>query len=78
MPTEPMVRPGKPGPHQELGLTIQRARQRAGMTQQEMAGKLGVDRSAVANWERGRYFPGRYAGAIEQLLSIEIPARPAA
>lgn len=39
-----------------------------------MADALGVSKSSVANWERGEHFPLRYAGAIEELLEITIPA----
>lgn len=59
---------------ESTGILIQRARQRKQMTQAQMAKVLGVDRSAVSNWERGEHFPARYAGAIEALLDITIPA----
>jgi len=64
--------------HSELGLAIQRARQRLGLTQQAMADKLGVDRATVAVWETGRQYPAKHAGAVEELLGITIPRRPAA
>lgn len=57
-----------------VGITIQRARQRKRLTQAALAAELGVDRATVADWERGRHFPQRYAGALEELLGIEIPA----
>lgn len=63
---------------ESIGILIQRARQRKQMTQAQMAKRLGVDRTAVSNWERGEHFPVRYAGAIEELLDIEIPAPEAA
>lgn len=62
MPTEP------------LGILIARARHRKRLTQEQMADALGVSKSSVANWERGEHFPLRYAGAIEELLEITIPA----
>lgn len=67
-----------PAPYAELGLMIQRARQRLGMTQQAMADKLGVDRATVGVWETGRQYPAKHAGAVEQLLSITIPPRRSA
>lgn len=38
----------------ELGKAIQKAREDAKMTQQMAANRLGVSRSALANWEQGR------------------------
>jgi transcriptional regulator with XRE-family HTH domain len=32
-------------------------RQRLGLTQEDVARKLGVDRSSVAGWETGRNYP---------------------
>ena len=39
-----------------------------------MAMALGVTRATVARWENGTHFPLRKAGAIEDLLGIQIPA----
>lgn len=66
MPTEP------------VGIIIARARHRKRLTQQQMAEELGVSKSTVANWERGEHFPLRYAGVLEELLGITIPARETA
>jgi transcriptional regulator with XRE-family HTH domain len=35
-------------------------RRRAGMTQQELADKLGVGPATIANWERSRSDPSAY------------------
>lgn len=64
-------------PTESVGILIARARQRKRMTQAQLAEALEVAESTVANWERGQHYPLRYAGAIEQLLEITIPA-PAA
>ena len=48
------------------------------MTQAELAKKLGCAASTVADWERGDAYPARYAGKVEELLNITIPARPRA
>lgn len=56
------------------GDAIRRARQRKGWTQQQLAGELGVYKATVARWEAGTHFPLRYAGAIEEVLGITIPA----
>ena len=61
-----------------LGLRIQRARHRKFLTQQELAEKLGVDRTAVSLWETGKHFPRRYAGALEVILDITLEPEAAA
>lgn len=61
-------------PPVDVGLLIKRARERKHLTQQQLAGELGVATSSVANWERGQHFPLRKAGAIEAALDITIPA----
>lgn len=57
-----------------VGVLIQRARHRKRMTQGQLAEALGVDRVTVAQWERGKQFPQRNAGLIEEVLGITIPA----
>ena len=62
-----------------LGVKIRKRRQVLGMTQQELADKLHVAKSTVANWERGKHFPLRYLGAVEVALGIDLDpdaARP--
>jgi len=61
-------------PADTVGILIQRARHRKGWTQAQLAAELKVSKSTVANWERGEHFPLRYAGAIEAVLEIIIPA----
>lgn len=41
----------------KLGLQIKKRRTELNMTQQELAQKLAVSRSAVSNWEIGRNYP---------------------
>jgi ribosome-binding protein aMBF1 (putative translation factor) len=62
-------------PNESVGTIIARARQRAGMSQVQLAERLDVSPSTVANWERGAAYPAKYAGLVEQVLGIEIPAR---
>jgi transcriptional regulator with XRE-family HTH domain len=57
-------------PH--FGTKIRKRRQELGLTQAELAERISVDRTTVANWERGRHFPLRYQGAIESALSINL------
>jgi transcriptional regulator with XRE-family HTH domain len=47
------------------GTLIQQARRRAGLTQAELAGKVGTTQSAVARWERGASHP-----TVERLQSL--------
>jgi transcriptional regulator with XRE-family HTH domain len=49
-----MVKIGKPPKREpsEFGARIAEARQRAGLTQVELAGRLGVTQQVVAAWER--------------------------
>lgn len=58
----------------EIGLLIQRARTRKRMTQAELADLIGVSRMSVNRWERGRTLPQQYAGVVEEVLEITIPA----
>jgi transcriptional regulator with XRE-family HTH domain len=50
-----------------LGGKIIRARRALGMTQKELAGRLGVDPSALGYWERGGRRPTR---ELEDRVSI--------
>ncbi|MEV7264011.1 helix-turn-helix transcriptional regulator [Micromonospora aurantiaca] len=51
-----------------LGARIKRARERARMTQLELAEQLDVTRRTVANWETGQTSPLNRLGAIEEVL----------
>ena len=61
-----------------IGTRIKRRRQVLRLTQEDLAGRLGVSKSTVANWESGKHFPLRYLGAVEQELGISLaePAEP--
>lgn len=59
-------------PDRDIGRLIRKRRQALGMRQHELAAKVGVDRSAVSNWERGQHFPLRYQGALEEILGIDL------
>ncbi|HEX7992620.1 MAG TPA: helix-turn-helix transcriptional regulator [Streptosporangiaceae bacterium] len=60
----------------EAGRLIRKARQIAGWKQRELADRIGVDRSAVSQWERGEHYPVRYEGKIEHVLGISFGAEP--
>ena len=55
-----------------VGTRIKRRRQVLRLTQEDLAGRLGVSKSTVANWESGKHFPLRYLGAVEQELGISL------
>lgn len=50
------------------GDDIRNARQRAGLTQAELAQQIGVSMRTVGNWERGDTPPDRYAARISAVL----------
>lgn len=55
-----------------IGTTIRRARERKRMSQEDLAGKLGVSRSAVNAWENDRAYPRNSIGALEEILGINL------
>lgn len=40
-------------------MTLKELRQKAGLTQEQVAKLIDVDQAAVSNWERGKYPPMR-------------------
>lgn len=59
-----------------IGVRIARRRQALGMRQEDLARKLGVSKSSVANWESGKHFPKRKLGAVEAVLGISLDGEP--
>jgi transcriptional regulator with XRE-family HTH domain len=59
-----------------LGHRIERRRQVLGMTQEELARRVGVNRASIGNWESGRHFPKRYIGKLEEILGITLAGGP--
>src|SRR5487761_1185739 len=55
-----------------IGTRIRKRRQILGLTQDQLAGRVGVDRTAVSNWERGRHFPQRFLGRVEDVLGVSL------
>ncbi len=65
--------------------TLKAARERAGLTQQQLAEKLGVYREAVARFESGKHDPGwSTVQKLADVLGVELaafrddPAKPPA
>jgi len=59
-----------------LGDRIRKRRQQLRLTQEEMARRVGVHPSTVLNWEKGKHFPSRYQGAVEEVLGVSLDAEP--
>lgn len=59
-------------PGLELGRRIRLLREMAGLSQQQLADKVGISRSAVAFWETGRSgHVGKHLGGLAQVLGVE-------
>ena len=50
-------------------MDIRLTRKRLGLTQEEMAKRLGVSTRTVQNWEQGGVIPATSQNAIQRLLS---------
>ncbi len=46
-------------PQWTLGDRLRKARESAGLKQAELAGKIGISRASIVNYEAGRYVPSR-------------------
>jgi transcriptional regulator with XRE-family HTH domain len=57
---------------QVVGGRIAKRRHQLGWTQIELAGRLGVSPSTVANWERGASYPKKKLGLVEQVLGVPL------
>lgn len=54
------------------GARIARRRQVLDLTQDQLAERLGVSPSTVANWERGVSYPSKKLGKVEAVLGITL------
>lgn len=52
------------------GAQIRAARERAGLTQQELAARLNVTNRTVSNWELGRHIPLNSEARIREALDV--------
>lgn len=55
-----------------VGTKIKKRRQIMGLTQGQLAERIGVNRSSITNWENGKHFPQRYLGRVEDVLGISL------
>lgn len=55
-----------------LGPVIKRARERRRWTQRQLASALGVSVKTIDNWENDRTEPRSSAGALEEVLGIDL------
>lgn len=56
----------------DLGQRIREARERAGMTQQQVGGLVGVSLRTVGNWERGETVPLNRLARLEAVLATSL------
>lgn len=59
-----------------LGARIRRARERAKLSQEELANAVGASVRAVGDWENDRRKPRNRLGAIEEVLGISLDGEP--
>jgi transcriptional regulator with XRE-family HTH domain len=60
-----------------LGQRIAAFRRLRGLTQKELARRLGVDPSTIASWERGEHRPSRHlASIINQIVTTDAVDNP--
>jgi transcriptional regulator with XRE-family HTH domain len=57
---------------QVVGGRIAKRRHQLGWTQIQLAERLGVSPSTVANWERGASYPKKKLGLVEQVLGVPL------
>ena len=57
---------------QSAGRRIRLRRQALGLTQQQLADRVGVDRNTVSAWERDKHLPQRNEGALEVVLGMTL------
>lgn len=59
-----------------IGMRIARRRHQLDWSQVELARRLSVSPSTVANWERGASYPKKKFGKVEQVLGIRLDDGP--
>jgi transcriptional regulator with XRE-family HTH domain len=59
-----------------LGARIRRARERAQLSQEDLARLVGASKRAVGDWENDRRKPRNRLGALEEVLGVPLDAEP--
>lgn len=59
-----------------LGTRIRRARERARLSQKELATAVGASARAVGDWENDRRKPRNRLGALEEVLGVRLDGEP--
>lgn len=57
-----------------LAIELRTLRERAGMTREELAGRLGIHRNTVYNWERGAGMSVPVVLFLRVCLALEVDA----
>lgn len=58
------------------GQQLRAARERAGLTQRELAERVGVSPKSVGNWERGEFAPRSTSLVLEAVLADHLEHEP--
>lgn len=67
--------PGKESKPNGLAESLLLGRRRAGLSQDDLARRLGVRRATISDWERGKQFPsGLFLARLEQVLALGLLA----
>lgn len=59
-----------------LGETLRSAREARGLTQDQLATRIGASVTSIKNWETNRRLPRSHIGALEQALGIQLRGTP--
>ena len=62
--------------HVNLGDRIRSAREARGLTQDQLATRIGASVMSIKNWEKNRREPRSHIGALEQALGIQLRGAP--
>jgi transcriptional regulator with XRE-family HTH domain len=60
----------------DIGTRIRKRRQELDLSQEQLAGRVGVHPSTIINWEKGKHPPKRRQGKLEAVLGISLSSDP--